>query len=89
VLERVLEGGLRLVASELGDGAGRQFRSKDMAANLPTRDTTAMPLSAESSRSTEVKTQLLAGATLALLPAWAPRAARRATCRIAKIQSRH
>jgi hypothetical protein len=47
------------------------------AVNLPTVDPTAVPLSAASLRSTEMKTLLLAGATLALLtavnfaPAWA------------------
>jgi hypothetical protein len=39
------------------------------AANLPTRDPTAMLLSAESLRSTKMKNLLLAGATLALLTA--------------------
>jgi hypothetical protein len=39
------------------------------AVNPPTGDPTAMPLSAESSRSTEMKTLLLAGTGLALLTA--------------------
>jgi hypothetical protein len=46
-----------------------KFSGSSVAAvNLP-RDTTAMPLSAESSRSTEMKTLLLAGTTVALLTA--------------------
>jgi hypothetical protein len=39
------------------------------AVNLPSRDTTAMRLAAESQRSTKMKTLLLAGATVALLTA--------------------
>jgi hypothetical protein len=39
------------------------------AANVQTHDPTAMLLSAESLRSTEMKTLLLAGATFALLTA--------------------
>ena len=46
-----------------------KFPGSVAAVNLPTRDPTAMPLFAELSRGTEMKTLLLAGATVALLTA--------------------
>jgi hypothetical protein len=52
-----------------GQGRIPKFPRVVAAVNLPARNPTAMPPSAESSRSTEMKTLLLAGATVALLTA--------------------